>query len=58
MSKYTKFGVDIFNTFWVMGYNNKDFARQWMSNDDDDNVAIIIALLFLQNRQAKNAWEI
>ena len=30
MSKYSKFGVDIFNTFWVMSYIK-------VLHDDDDN---------------------
>ena len=42
MSKYSKFGVDTFYTFW--GYTLK-FLH------DNDNLAITIA--FLQNRQAK-----
>ena len=46
MSKYAKFGVDTFNIFWVMGY------IKVLHDDDNDDLAITIARLFLWNRQA------
>ena len=45
MSKYSKFGVNTFNTFWVMGY------VKFLQNNNDDDLAIAIAQL----RQAKKA---
>ena len=45
MSKYSKFGVDTFNTFWVMSYIKVFAQRQSRSQQLD---------LFFQNRQAKN----
>ena len=43
--KYPTFGADTLNTFWVMG-NIKVF------NHNDNDLAIIIAQSFLQNRKA------
>ena len=40
LSKYSKFGVDTFNTFLHDNHNN-----------DNDNLAITIARLFLSDRQ-------
>ena len=34
MRKYSKFGVDTFNTFWEVDYI-KDFAWQWSSSDQN-----------------------
>ena len=48
MSKYSKFGVDIFTTFWVMCYI-KVFANVEDNVDDMDDLAITIAQLFLRN---------
>ena len=48
ISKYSKFGVDTFNIFWVMGYI-KVFAQQQQRQSSDHN-----SLTFLQNRLAKN----
>ena len=50
MSKYSKFGVDTFNTFWVMIYINF-FAQQWWQLWDD-NLVITIAQFSFQNNQA------
>ena len=54
MGKYSKFGVEIFNTFWVMGYikflHDADNKNE---NDGNKNLAITIAGLFLWNGQAK-----
>ena len=49
MSRYSKFGVNTFNTFWVMGI--KDFA--WRRH-----LGITIVWIFLWNRQDKyeNMW--
>ena len=44
MSKYSKFGVDTFNTFWA--------TLKFLHNDNNDDLAIITAWLFLWNRQA------
>ena len=41
MSKYSKFGVDIFNTFLVMDYIN-------VLHNDDDDLAIAIAQFFFE----------
>ena len=48
MSKYSKFRVDTFNTFWVMRYS-KDFApRLWWSSDH------WASLFRRKNKQANN----
>ena len=52
MSKYSKFGIDTFNTdFWVMGYIKGD-----NNDNNNDDKLITIAQLFLWNRQAKNVY--
>ena len=48
LSKYSKFGFDTFNTFWVMGYM-KLFLYD---NDDKDDLVIKIAWSFRWNRPA------
>ena len=47
MSKYAKFGVDTFNTFWVMGYIKIIAHQHWQSSDHN-------GFFFLRNRLAKN----
>ena len=54
MSKYYKFGVDTFNTFWVMGYIKVLHAAAADDDDNHDDLAITIARLFPRNRRAKN----
>ena len=50
MSKYTMFGVDVFNTFWVMGYIK--FLHD--DNDNDNDLEITIAqLLFFETDKLK-----
>ena len=51
MTKYFKFGVDTFNTLWVMGY-----IKFLHDDDNEDDLAITIAQLFLQNRQANDKY--
>ena len=51
MSKYSKFGVDTFNTFWVMGtlkflHNNGD--------NNDNDLANTIAQHFFETDELKN----
>ena len=50
MSRYSKFGVDTFSTFRVMGY------IKFLHNDDndDDDLVITLAKPLLLNRQVKN----
>ena len=48
MIKNFMFGVVTLNTFRVMVY------IKVFDNDNDDNLAITIAQLFLRNRQAKS----
>ena len=53
MSNYSKFGVDTFNTFWVMGYIKVFVYADDHNNDsNNNNPAIAIAWLFLWNSQA------
>ena len=47
-SKYSKFGVETFNTFWVIGYNEVFFLH----DNNDDDLATTIARLFLRNKWA------
>ena len=58
MSKYSKFGDDTCNTFWVMVYIKVLHDDNDTNDDNDDNnddyLAITIAWFFLRNRQAKN----
>ena len=52
MRKYFKFGVDNFNTLWVMGY------IKVLHDDSNNDLVITIARLFLQNRQAKTERQV
>ena len=55
MSKYSKFGVDTFNTFCVIGYIKVlHDADDDNGNNNDDNLAITIALFFIRNKRAKD----
>ena len=47
MSKYSKFGVDTLNTFWVMGY-----IKYWHDNNDND-LAITKTWFFLEKDKLK-----
>ena len=51
--KYSKFGVDTFNTFWIVA--TLKILQDEDHNDDDNNddLAIKMAQLFLPNRRAK-----
>ena len=57
MSKYSEFGVDIFNMFFhlwatlkiLQDYDNNNYD----SDNNDNDLAITIAQFFLQNRQVK-----
>ena len=55
MSKYSKFGVDTFNIFWVTAtlkfLHNKDDNED--KEDNNDNLAITVAWLILRNKWAK-----
>ena len=52
MRKYSKFGVDTLNTFWLMG---KFWVFKFLQDENnDDDLAITIAQHFLRNRQAKS----
>ena len=53
MSKYSMLSADTFKTFWVMSY-----IKFLHDGNNEDDLAITIAWLFLQNIQAKNHWEI
>ena len=59
MNKYSKFGVDTFNTFWVMGYI-KVFAwqQQWRRSSYHNSLTFSSkqTSFFLRNRQANNDW--
>ena len=54
MSKFSKFGVDSFNTFWVMGYikvlhdNYFDFWQRWRQqqrSSDHNNLTFSLVLI-------------
>ena len=53
MSKYFKFGVDTFNVFFEKWAILKFLHGDDNDNNDDDDLAIRIARLFLQNRRYK-----
>ena len=54
MNKYSKFGLDIFYTFWVTLKFLHDDDGKNVEDDNDNELTITIARLFLRNRQANN----
>ena len=53
MSKYSnfKFGINTFNTFWVMGKATIKFLHD--ADDDNDDLEIKITRFYIFNTQAK-----
>ena len=54
MSNYTKFSVDTFNTFRVIGCINDDDDNNHHDNNHDDDNHDDLARVCLRNRQANN----
>ena len=55
MSQYSKFGVDTFNTYWIMAtlkFLNEDYDSNNV-DENDYNLVITASRLFLRNRQAE-----